>query len=345
MANIYFEEKDYLHAFVLYSRFIILFLEKIKTHPGYASFDKSQLNPVLKQVQSIAFPRAEKLKKYIKDVFAAEETKYKEHLELSQKLAGNFKPEAQSNKPMSPEEYEELKQKYNTENENELRLLQQKELEMLANKNKQALGLPQAVGGAVPPPVVDRKLKPRTSNETNNHNLRTMHVPSDLNEKFLEAVQENTRQNVETCGFLAGKLSNNAFVVSTVIIPKQTGTSDTCNTTEEFELFDTIDKLDMITLGWIHTHPSQTAFLSSIDLHTQFGFQIMTPEAIAIVCAPKFNENLTFLLTPDYGMKVISECSQSGFHQHQNNPPIFEVCDHVRLDSEANVKIIDLRRN
>lgn len=107
---------------------------------------------------------------------------------------------------MSPEEYEELKQKYNTENENELRLLQQKELEMLANKNKQASGLPQAVGGAVPPPVVDRKLKPRTSNETNNHNLRTMHVPSDLNEKFLEAVQENTRQNVETCGFLAGKL-------------------------------------------------------------------------------------------------------------------------------------------
>jgi hypothetical protein len=26
---------------------------------------------------------------------------------------------------------------------------------------------------------------------------------------------------------------------------------------------------DLITLGWIHTHPSQKCFLSSIDLHTQ----------------------------------------------------------------------------
>ncbi len=73
------------------------------------------------------------------------------------------------------------------------------------------------------------------------------------------------------------------------------------------------------------THPSQTAFLSSIDLHTQFGFQIMVPEAVAIVCAPKYNETRSFILTPNYGVKVISECSQGGFHMHQNNPPIFEV--------------------
>jgi hypothetical protein len=35
--------------------------------------------------------------------------------------------------------------------------------------------------------------------------------------------------------------------------------------------------------------------------------------------------NLTFLLTPDYGMKVVAECNQSGFHQHPNNPTVFEV--------------------
>lgn len=106
---------------------------------------------------------------------------------------------------MSPEEYEELKKKYNTENENELRSLQEKELEMLANENKPA-GPSHGVGGAIPPPVVDRKLKPKASSDTNSHNLRTMYVPRDLNERFLEAVQENTRNNVETCGFLAGKL-------------------------------------------------------------------------------------------------------------------------------------------
>lgn len=38
------------------------------------------------------------------------------------------------------------------------------------------------------------------------------------------------------------------------------------------------------------THPSQTAFLSSVDLHTHCSYQLMMPEAVAIVCAPKHNE-------------------------------------------------------
>jgi hypothetical protein len=42
------------------------------------------------------------------------------------------------------------------------------------------------------------------------------------------------------------------FVISHCIIPKQNGCSDTCTTEKEGELFDIIDKLDLITLGWIH---------------------------------------------------------------------------------------------
>lgn len=38
------------------------------------------------------------------------------------------------------------------------------------------------------------------------------------------------------------------------------------------------------------THPTQTAFLSSVDLHTHCSYQMMLPESIAIVCSPKFNE-------------------------------------------------------
>jgi len=34
------------------------------------------------------------------------------------------------------------------------------------------------------------------------------------------------------------------------------------------------------------THPTQTAFMSSVDLHTHFPYQAMLPEAIAIVVAP-----------------------------------------------------------
>lgn len=43
-----------------------------------------------------------------------------------------------------------------------------------------------------------------------------------------------------------------------------------------------------MTLGWVHTHPSQTAFLSSVDLHTSCMYQTMLHEAIAIVCSVKY---------------------------------------------------------
>ena len=38
------------------------------------------------------------------------------------------------------------------------------------------------------------------------------------------------------------------------------------------------------------THPSQTSFMSSVDLHTHCSYQLIMPEAIAIVCSPKFDE-------------------------------------------------------
>ncbi|RWV97612.1 hypothetical protein GW17_00039589 [Ensete ventricosum] len=37
----------------------------------------------------------------------------------------------------------------------------------------------------------------------------------------------------------------------------------------------------------LQTHPTQSCFMSSIDLHTQYAYQILLPEAIAIVMAPK----------------------------------------------------------
>jgi len=79
---------------------------------------------------------------------------------------------------------------------------------------------------------------------------------------------------------------NNAFIIVYLVIPPQIATSDSCQTTDEEALFDFQDKHSLLTLGWIHTHPTQTCFMSSVDLHTQVGYQLMLPEAIAIVCAP-----------------------------------------------------------
>ena len=51
MANVYFGEHDYFHAFVLYSRFLILFLEKIKTHSQFSTCDKTELAAINKVIK------------------------------------------------------------------------------------------------------------------------------------------------------------------------------------------------------------------------------------------------------------------------------------------------------
>ena len=116
--------------------------------------------------------------------------------------------------------------------------------------------------------------------------LRTIFLPPDLRHRFLSLALANTRANLETCGILCGTLISNALFISKLVIPDQESTSDTCETVNESELFDFVDGEDLMVLGWIHTHPTQTCFMSSRDLHTHAGYQMMMPESIAIVCAP-----------------------------------------------------------
>ena len=120
--------------------------------------------------------------------------------------------------------------------------------------------------------------------------LRTIFLPPDLRHRFLSVALPNTRSNLETCGILCGTLISNALFISKLVIPDQESTSDTCETVNESELFDYVDGEDLMVLGWIHTHPTQTCFMSSRDLHTHCGYQVMMPESIAIVCAPSKGE-------------------------------------------------------
>ena len=120
--------------------------------------------------------------------------------------------------------------------------------------------------------------------------LRTIFLPLKLRPQFLSLALPNTRANLETCGILCGTLISNALFVSKLVIPEQESTSDTCETVNESGLFDYVDGEDLMVLGWIHTHPTQTCFMSSRDLHTHCGYQVMMPESIAIVCAPSKGE-------------------------------------------------------
>ncbi|KAF3942133.1 hypothetical protein ABW19_dt0206300 [Dactylella cylindrospora] len=117
--------------------------------------------------------------------------------------------------------------------------------------------------------------------------LRTIFIPQGLRSAFLKIAAPNTRRNLETCGILCGFLKQNAFFVNRLVIPEQEATSDTCGMTDEAGLFNYVENEDLMVLGWIHTHPTQTCFMSSVDLHTHCPYQMMLPESIAIVCAPQ----------------------------------------------------------
>lgn len=116
--------------------------------------------------------------------------------------------------------------------------------------------------------------------------LRTVFLPPTLRKEFLKKAEPNTRRNLETCGMLCGTLISNALFIQRVVIPEQKSTSDTCETVNENSLFEYCSTEDLLLLGWIHTHPTQSCFMSSVDLHTHFGYQTMMKESIAIVCAP-----------------------------------------------------------
>ncbi|KAJ6475369.1 hypothetical protein C8R47DRAFT_1324009 [Mycena vitilis] len=191
--------------------------------------------------------------------------------------------------------------------------------------------------------------------------LRTVLLPHATLPRFLSIASGNTARNLETCGLLLGRevgrgSSDSAsfattasgktrYVVSTLLIPKQHATSDTCTMDEEEGVLGFTEERGLITLGWIHTHPSQSCFMSSVDLHTHASFQCMLPESFAVVCAPKSDPSFgIFRLTDPPGLQTVLKCTErQAFHPHPD-VPIYTDADkgHVQM-RDAALEIVDLR--
>uniref|UniRef100_A0A3Q1HPF1 MPN domain-containing protein n=1 Tax=Anabas testudineus TaxID=64144 RepID=A0A3Q1HPF1_ANATE len=357
MANVYTEEGNIEHAFVLYNKYITLFIEKLPKHREYKTANIPEKKDTLKKLKDVAFPQAEILKKALLKRFEQEHEQYL----VKKKVEEEALAQEQSRQRALDAERERVAEMQRRQREQEQfsafeEMIRRQELEkerqrVLLEFSTPVTPSPDAplIPGIQGPPVVsptppqspgdltpdigrpsfDRSLKPGSLVSPGNNNtmvdaLRQLAVPAELCRNFLRLAEANTSRSVETCGILCGKLTRNAFTVTHVIIPKQCGGPDYCDTENEEELFLIQDQYDLITLGWIHTHPTQTAFLSSVDLHTHCSYQMMLPEAIAIVCSPKFNEIGYFRLT-DRGTDEISTCKQKGFHPHSKDPPLFSV--------------------
>jgi len=398
MANVYVDENNLENAFILYSKYITLFVEKLPKHPEYKTISVADRQAIKKKLTAI-FQLAEAVKKKLKVQYEEEEIIYverekkrlkeladlkaKEDLLREQKAKEEEEKSKQRESSLSSEIIDEQKALYLAIQEEERRRLEA--LKISQNTTDKDLNEPKlsfnpmatvvsehnhnisntsqnnthisdpsfnSHSSIASAPAIDRSTKPSLNHltsawnqtSTNEYGLRDVIVPSDVSLKFKNLAHSNSIRDVETLGLLCGKLRNDKFHITHLIIPRQNGTSDSCDMIGEEEIYEVQDKYDLLTLGWIHTHPSQTAFLSSVDMHQHWPYQKLMPEAIAIVCSIKFQETGYFFLTPNYGLDIIGNCPKRGFHEHHKNPPLFETCPHIKDDPSSIIKIIDLRR-
>ena len=101
------------------------------------------------------------------------------------------------------------------------------------------------------------------SKDANLCELRTIKLPRECLPKFLSIARVNTLQNRETCGLLLGKDKGTKYVVTTLLIPKQHSTSDTCMMDEEELVLQFTEERHLITLGWVSSKDLTSTFASS----------------------------------------------------------------------------------
>eukprot|EP00040_Diaphanoeca_grandis_P026302 m.147159 g.147159 ORF g.147159 m.147159 type:complete len:406 (+) comp30519_c9_seq4:298-1515(+) len=340
------------HAYQLYFRIVIIVLEKLPKHPQF-----SQGSATVRELRGIAadaLEQAEDLKSKLKKQFVV---LYKKRLQKQKELEQNKLDEEGA---PTIETLEARLSALATKKGDRAALLaiHRSNLNLPSNTAQpsafitptpqllQPTPTPQPPSVAVPrsPPKQLYPMLPDMPLEEIelSDKLRRVHLPGQLVTTFLQRAQANNDRNVETCGFLAGVLRNGELYTTALLIPKQSGQADSCEPLDDLDMFTYMESNNYIQLGWIHTHPSQTAFLSSVDLHTHGGFQMMLSEAIAIVCSVKFNDNKIFNLTTPHGLNVISSCRERGFHPHQQTG-LFEVCGHVVTDPNLNFELKDWR--
>ena len=84
--------------------------------------------------------------------------------------------------------------------------------------------------------------------------LRTVLFPPDCLHRFASIASINTARNRETCGLLLGKYKGECYVVTTLLIPKQHATGDTCVIDEEELVMQLTEGRSLIILGWVYCH-------------------------------------------------------------------------------------------
>ncbi|KAL3501182.1 hypothetical protein ACH5RR_035631 [Cinchona calisaya] len=198
------------------------------------------------------------------------------------------------------------------------------------------------------PTSLDDHSESSVNRSTGRKSLKDVHISARLMEDFLDIAKDNTNKNLETCGVLGAFLEERTFYVTNLIIPKQESTASSCQALNEEEIFAIQNQQSLFPIGWIHTHPSQNCFMSSVDLHTQYSYQVMVPETVGIVVAPSDESRKygIFRLSDPVGMSILKECEEKEFHLHEepaDGSSIYEDCWNVYINPNLRLEVCDLR--
>jgi len=419
MAEVYHNEGSLEAAYVLYMKYMTLFVEKLKSHRDFGSVlpaEKKRVRGVVKDVMG----KTEELKMVLKHRFDEEHAEWLKEEQV--RKWEEQREQARREEERREAEKKRLEEVASIERDRQVALWHQAQLNK-EDRESRGVGLPNDIstvgevpdfsptstlserepynpskysdspsappasdqGGlpsyesvvssssVSPTPSFDRAVKPSTSftpstsvpapsNSSPGHTsatvpsfdrsakpvitaptgLRTVVIPGNLSEAFLAVAKQNSDRGVETLGTLGGHLSKNRFVISHLLIPRQVGKSDSCTMEGLEDVWDVHDKENIIFLGWVHTHPAYSVFLSSVDMHNQYEWQHMLPEALAIVCSIKDNVVGNLRLS-QAGMSEIGSCSLTNFHPHSKEPPLWEEATHVEVDRSQKVILKDLR--
>jgi STAM-binding protein len=124
-----------------------------------------------------------------------------------------------------------------------------------------------AIAAAGKIPILGPKLSSAAGKFVQDRKLKTTVLPRETLPRFLAIAKLNTSLNRETCGLLLGKelkpgegspsrerhrsSNKSEFVVTTLLIPKQHGTSDMCTMDGEELVLNFTEERSLITLGWV----------------------------------------------------------------------------------------------
>ena len=82
-----------------------------------------------------------------------------------------------------------------------------------------------------------------------------------------------------------------------------------------------VQRRQRVLVGWIHSHPSQSAYMSAQDCHTTRTVDAERPGALAIVCSLREGEgeeDCMVLSLTDKGRAVVDACDHgTGQHEHE----------------------------